>query len=607
MRVGGRCLAAWSWRRLRAKMLPSKPSAPKGDDAGKSTPPERARSGDGDPREATRNRFTSSGRSANEPQLLSERKRRVRRRRAIVVAVALVVACGASVPLTRAVIQEARKSDALRRRLDEKTKIVRNLGFEAQNDWLDVPSAGLVIHAGRDTCSAVIAVGENSPDPLPVSVQTERGGAVQANAGLVWCTCDPEKVSIKVDASSIARVAARWLAAKASAVGGAEVLSGTPMSSWTARVEPADLACSDAAFKVWSTTGQNGAIAAMGPTKIELAAKLVADGFEPVGLFLGDRAFAVLPALKDRCFFAFAAQPGTHFSLRSEDGKKLTPQRTGAIGWCSYGKTTTYSLWRQTRPSGDIAVVGAPADRLGGLVGMREASRREGMGDVLFAFEQGDLGSDAVAALRASTVPATSILTPDATGLAGKAEHTVVAFSLGATGAYLPEVNPAVATACLPELSAGELPRSFVCVEARPQVWQSDAAAKAQGAAEGRYPFWISVLTDTTDKDGLVAASSLLGFARRMNLAGFEPSTTDGVMDNSEGAVITGRPGKGDVVALGIVKQPPWIIPLTDGPAWQVDGLLRILNVPVGSTMKVLAKPSLGKDPNARRVVIWRR
>src|SRR5271165_1227673 len=77
-----------------------------------------------------------------------------------------------------------------------------------------------------------------------------------------------------------------------------------------------------------------------------------------------------------------------------------------------------------------------------------------------------DLGKDARAALVAATVPAVSIQESDATGLPGKPDHGVVAFSLRGELAMLPEVAPVVPIVCLPDHEGNAVVTALLCAQA---------------------------------------------------------------------------------------------------------------------------------------------
>ena len=295
------------------------------------------------------------------------------------------------------------------------------------------------------------------------------------------------------------------------------------------------LPCADAAFQGWADRGAHGDIDPLDATRPGPAADLVADGFEPVGLFASGRAFGVIRAKQGRCYLALPDPGAGEIALRGPDGARLVPRAGGAIAWCSHAADGIFSLWRTETSGRAVSVVGSPADRAGGIMGSVLALRRHGARDVEIALLPDELAKDARAALVAATVPAASILEADTTGLPGRPESKIVGFSLRGRVAMLPEVAPAVPTGCVPDLDAsGPRPRAasepfaaYLCAEARGQVWHRGGDAQHQGAVEGARPYWLGVLDGAAEEGALRAAAAALVFAQRLSLLGYEPTTSE--------------------------------------------------------------------------------
>ncbi|MBI5532094.1 MAG: hypothetical protein HY898_05215 [Deltaproteobacteria bacterium] len=554
----------------------------------------------------TEEQFEASARFAAQQKALREKKQRARKRQIIIVSIATVAAVAAGIPLTRAVMREAATADSLRGGLDEVSKPLTTIGFNTAKEWFDVPTAGLVIDVPADSCSAIAAIPLGGKEMISVHVERPKAIALDGK-GVVWCTCEAERVTVKYPDTSLPRVALRWLSRHAAEVGGAEVLATRDLRPFAYPDDPTSLGCSDPAFKSWSGLNREADLQPIDPKKPEAAARFLAEGMDPTGLFPTDRTFGVLRAEKERCYIAAPDKPGMHYSVRSDEGKRLVPDTTGAVGLCSYAGAKTFSFWRPKGSTGNLIVAHTASEKLGGLAGLHELATRLKLDDLKLLYEDKDLQPDAIASLKASSVAPNTIVTPDSTGLPGKLDAMVVSFSMGALGSFFPEVSPPVPYACLPELAPAEVPRTLVCAQSRPQVWRSDAPAKTQGAAEAKYPVWLAMFQGVTDKEGLKSAARMLAFARRMTLLGFEPSTTDGVIDQADGATISGRQGRDLTVAVGLVKRAPWIVPLTEGAAWTLDGPIQPIKLPLGKTIKVRGRQALGGDPGTRRVVVWRK
>jgi hypothetical protein len=559
---------------------------------------------DPETRTAAEAQWEASSRHATAKRDARDKQLRARKRRIIVSSVAAVIVIAAAIPLTRAVLREAAIAESLRKSLDQVAKPVDAVGFKTAKEWFDVPSAGLVIEIPADSCSAVVAIQQGSDQPVGVHVERPKAKPLDGK-GVMWCSCEAERVTVKY-AQTSQRIALRWLSRHAAEVGGIEVLSTHQVSPFTVPADNNALACADVAFKDWSATHREADVQKIDLQSPGAAATLLADGFEPVGVFAGNATFAVIRSEKDRCYLATPQGPATPYTVRADDGKRLVKEGSPTVGWCSHGNTRIHSFWRD-KPGSPVTVVSAPADKVGGLTGLRDAADRLKLANLKLLFVESDLQPDAVAALKASTVLPDSIMAPNSTGLPGHLDDVIVAFALGGRGSFLPEVTPPVPFACLPDLDPTDFPRCTVCVQSKPQVWRSDASAKTQGAAEAKYPFWMALFVGAREKPALTAAVQLLTFARRMNLLGFEPTISDGVLDQPDGATLSGRPEKEETVSVGLVKRPPWFVPLSDKGDWKLDGPVKAVKVEVGKQVRVRGSVPLGGDPNSRRVVVWRR
>lgn len=540
-------------------------------------------------------------------EIQAAKRKMVRRRRVrIGVAVAAVVAIGvAAIPLGFGVLDEARYAEAFRSRLDQAQQAAAQLGFVPEREWFDVGKERLTISVPRYSCSALVAVTEQG-EAAPIALQRAQQDGLEANEGLVWCSCDAEQVTVSVVIPAESRVALRWLSASMPDVGGPDVLGTTPISGFTVIADAADRTCADQAFAVWASVPGRGAMAELKTDRAGIGRRLLAEGLAPMGVFTADKRFAVVRTEPDTCYLAVPEASGATLTLRNAKGEPLVNGTSNTIGWCVYTGTSFFSLWREQVGVADVVVVRAAADRVGGLTGLQELGSRHA-GAVDLALDADKLSRDALAALRASNVLPNTIQVGDDTGLPAKLGQNVVAFAMRERGSFLPEVSPPVSIACSPNVAQHAPLRAYVCAQSREQQWQADGHDSEQGAAQGAYPFWLTVLSDTKNPESLRAVARMLAFARRMTLLGFEPTTSDGVKDTASGAILTGRPGKPENVAVGLTQQPPFIHPLTDGKPWTIDGDIHVIEVPEGKRRTVNAARSLGANAAARRVVVWRR
>jgi len=160
---------------------------------------------------------------------------------------------------------------------------------------------------------------------------------------------------------------------------------------------------------------------------------------------------------------------------------------------------------------------------------------------------------------------------------------------------------------CVPDPIPTTPPLLYTCVQARPQVYRSDKEAKPHGGIEGKLPFYMALFAGLSDKEGLKAAASLVAFSRRMNLLGYDATTTDGVVDQPDGAVVSGREGKPRTVAVGLMRKAPFVVPLSASGKWTLDSVPKEVSIEPGKSMRLRSAVPLTGDAKSRRVVVWRR
>lgn len=529
-----------------------------------------------------------------------------RRRKQILRGLLLVALAAGAVPLGQALLRDQARAEALTQRLSALREPVSRLGLRQVGAWLAVPPAGVTVQVRANACAALVATREGASAAVPLRLQRPGAAPLTAPAGVLWCACEAEAVEVTLPGGDDARAALVLMSAPTGATGGLEVLAERPVAGFQL-LGGAPGACSGAGFQAWAEREGNGDPAPLAPAREGLTAELVADGFEAAGLLESDRGFGVLRAEKGHCYLAVAERRPTELTLRGPDGAPLATAPGGAVAWCSYAGNAAFSLWRAAKGSAPIVVVRAVAERAGGVLGPLLAARRHGVSEVASALLPAELSSDARAQLLAAGSLSTTVHEAGPAGLPGEPEARAAAFSLRGKLAMLPEVSPAVATACFPPPEGDRPAPASVCAQARGQVWRRTGDPQDQGAVEGARPFWLGVLEGAAEEGALRAVAELMVFAQRMTLLGYEPTTTEGVKDTAEGATITGRPGTSGVVAVGLSRSRPWIVPLTDGPRWSLAGAPRVVAIAPGTTKAVhgaLRLPAEGKD---RRVVVWRR
>ncbi len=540
-------------------------------------------------------------------QLATRHKRKVFRRRLLVVGVTVAVLGLAAIPAGKALMHELARNEAAMRAVDAVARPAMAQGFKDRKDFINVPQAGVKLQIPRATCSAVIAVTEGQPGAAPVRIERAHGSPFESKQGIIWCSCEAEEVLARVSDNSGRRASLTWISSPMGDVGGAEALTFAKVAGFTVVSDGTGMACADPAFDLWSRRPSHGELAALPKDRKGITASAVAEGMEAVGMVPTGQAFGVVHSAQGYCYLVIPEALGSTMTVREQDGTRIATEAPGAFGWCSHAADQIYSVWPTGSESPAALVFRAQADRVGGLTGIHELALRRGAVAFRGHLGEDDLEPDVKATLIASSVNDATITVADAAGLPEKQGMLVTAFSLLRDGAYLPDAVPLVPYACFPRYEPKVEEQAYSCWQARVQRWRTEGKPKRQAAAQGPTPFWMSVLADVGDQGAVEAGAKLLTFARRMRLMGFEPTTVEGVRDTATGAVISGRHGQVDTVAVGITSTGPWVHPLTDARPWSLDGDIRIVQIPEGKTMTLHASVPLGGNASARRVVVWRR
>jgi hypothetical protein len=539
-------------------------------------------------------------------QEAGRRKERRRKRKIIAIVLSVIAVGGAGYPLSKYIREETRRSDALRKLLDDASDGARKQGFKSKKDWSSVDTSGVALAVPKGTCSVIVAVREGGGSPGPIRVERQRAKAIEGAGGHVWCSCDDEEVTVRPVDGAAHPIAVRWLTAGTVALGGVEVLATVNIPGLTLRVDDFGRSCSDQAFEAWSAKEKHGRIPEVPAKRPEWIEPLLAEGFAPVGMLAADRQFAVIDVKGGQCMLATAKEQTGTVTLRAQDGKRLVKRTAASLTWCCHGDPTRHTLWRDEGPATDWVVLSIEAKRIGGMAGLRDLAKRQSL-ELVGGIAPSELAADAEAALLASSVAKDSMLRGGKDGLTPKPEHRVVAFSMLRAGAYVADETAMAPMGCHPLPDPKATMNAFVCVQARPQRWRPEGSENTQAAVSAKLPYWMSVLADATDPKALQAAAQLLGFARRMAARGAEPSSAFGVQDMPWGAKIRGHANKKTVVAVGITKTAPWIHPLTSDASWTLDGPAPMAEVAADGDIELRSKLPLGFNAGARRVVAWRR
>ena len=189
--------------------------------------------------------------------------------------------------------------------------------------------------------------------------------------------------------------------------------------------------------------------------------------------------FGIVEAPAGACTIA-VSKSGETLSLRPPGGQWRIAQAHGALAWCS-ATAETLTVWREG--AAPVAVLSAPAVRLGGLLGARASARatpacrspRKRPG-----WRARTSPWDADALLRASGLTDMRLVaTRRGPGASGRSRRRAVHLATGASVISEPE---GVVIACDPPLASSA--RETVCAHSAPVSWFNKKDALA-GAARG--------------------------------------------------------------------------------------------------------------------------
>jgi hypothetical protein len=526
-------------------------------------------------------------RKSLEQELTANAKRR-RKRLLVIFANALAVVV-AAVVAWRLVARSGRIRDSLAR--DEAPFLLEGFAQVASNELTARPT--LEADVPGSSCFVALATEGNV-------VVHAAASTFSSARSLGWCGCAPGHVTIETAGAGGAPAGLALLRLDGN-------VSGGPLARAWSKVAPAawgdgGAECADAMLDAWIADHRWPAPV---PTGTELAdmtggSQLARVGFH-VSALVGDGSpFAVVDSAAGDCELALA--PARELSLRTAGGTRPIEHAKSAMAWCSTSPATV-TVW--VTGGGRAIVLSAPASRMGGLLGTREAAR-----DASYPVDDGatwlraeDQGWEAASILRASSI--TDVVF-GALATAPTPPDMRVAAIVAPSGAAVTWEPSLAAVACEPPLGAAGRVVSSVCVPTIPStLWQKGDAPGF--AARGSLPFWMASLAGRHEPDAVALLPELLALARRLAREGFEPTTFEGVAEMKDGVRVVGRAGEDAVVAVGLVPATPWVVPYSDGAPWDLGDAPRVIALQPGAAVTLSAAARSNAPIDRRRTVVFRR
>lgn len=533
------------------------------------------------------------------------------RKRMLVIGSGAVVAIAAAV----AIVLFFRSELARRGRLERASDPYRAMGFV------------LVDSTGRAEPSKLEA---NVPAGCVLATTTmagarvtiaHAGGTVEGPGPVITCLCEGGHVSVTSDMKPGEGIV--LLRADAAALGGSRAFAFLPFEPGAAG--RADEACAEASLDAWlaSKRWAQQAQRRDGPsasTPVDAAgsdawlakeparAALRDVGFQVVSVVKPDAPFGVVEIPAGSCVVLAPEDPDDRPSLRLERGVSAIGPAAGNVGWCTSAATSALAVRNRSDGGGgaasEIAVLIAPAARVGGLAGLHESAERAQMPLAAAAVPPTDHGWSAKNLLLASAIPEAVITVTNTPELDADPEARLVALSVAKPGALVGEAPADVFSFCNAALDRAT---AAVCAFSGAHKWRVEGADAVGGLARAKLPFWLFGLQGVSEPAALKVQTDLVTLARRLKREGFEPTTIEAITELDKGAEVLGRANEDAIVAVGLAPSAPWVFPYSDGPAWKVDGEPRVIpiepleRITVTSTVKPL-------PPKAtRRTVVFRR
>lgn len=473
----------------------------------------------------------------------------------------------------------------------------RSVGF-ANVETSSPSSTGTLETAQEPGCFLAL-----STDNVPIKVTP---GATTADGALaspiLFCTCASGRIGLQADVASGGGLL--LMRAESATVGGARAFSFAPFRP--ASTLHSDDACNDASLDAWIDAKRYPAAATDGPwlSSWPHRAPLAAVGLRVVADAPPAVPFAVVDVPKESCLLATSSVAGDRLGIRMKGGTMAVSDVSGTLARCAQADGTVLVTHEG---KGELVVMLAPAAAVGGLQGLTEVARDNGIVIAASNVPPADRAWDAKQVLLASQVPDATITTANAPEVPADTEARVVALSFETANALIADTPENTYSYCEPPLDAKM--REATCVFSGAQKWRTESGAEAVGGlARAKLPFWLFAMQTATDPKALEGMTQLFTLARRLGRDHFTPTTLEALTELPTGVEVLGRAGEDAIVAVGVAPSEPFVYTLTDGPVWTLEGAPRI--VPSRALEKItLTSPQLKNLPPkaSRRTVVFRR
>lgn len=428
------------------------------------------------------------------------------------------------------------------------------------------------------------------------------GGFVEGEGSVLTCLCEPGRVTVTSDRAGGGLVLLRTDAA---ALGGSRAFYFLPFKVGAQGY--GDGLCAESSLDAWIDAKK---WLTLTPDEKWLDAPehkpLSSAGFRVAGSVKADMPFGVIEIPAETCTLLIDESAVAKTSVRLKGGGLAIGPAIGTIAWCTKSATTAVAQ-RELREGArsDLTILFAPAARVGGLWGVREAADQAHLRVAAMSVPATDRNWIAKELLVASSIPESLI----SVGVeSADAEARIAVLSVEKAGTLVADAAEGVFSFCDPPWNEST---ASLCVFSGPQRFRIEGADSVAGLARARTPFWLFGLQNVGEPAALKRATQMITLARALHREGFEPTTIEAVTETDKGAEVLGRANEDAIVAVILAPVEPWAIALGPDPAtsWSLDqGAPRVVPLkPLERTTVVPPAKTKLPPKDKRRTVVFRR
>lgn len=386
------------------------------------------------------------------------------------------------------------------------------------------------------------------------------GGFTEGEGPLLTCLCDPNKVTMTGERNAEGLVLLRT---PANTIGGSRAFYFLPFQVGT--LGYSDQNCAEASLDEW-IDAKHWLVESIDAKWLDWPNRrpLKHAGFSVVGSVRPDMPFGVIEIPANSCTLLVDESGTAKTSVRLKGGGLAIGPALGTIAWCTSQATTAVA---QREGKSELTILSAPAVKVGGLLGVREAAEKSGIRVAAMTVPAADRNWIAKQLLVASAIPESLITL--GTEEADK-DARIAVLSVEKPGTLVSDSGEGIFSFCDPPLNEAT---ASLCVFSGPQKWRIEGADSVAGIARAKMPFWLFGLQNVGEPAALKRATQMVTLARRLHRDGFEPTSLEAATETDKGVEVLGRANEDAVVAVMLAPSEPWAIPLAEAPeiAWSLD------------------------------------